>query len=1081
MAQDLRLALKITGDASGLKAEVASAQAAVAGLGTTAAQAGAAGGAGLAPATQAAARTTQAHQAAARAVASTGQAAGITARQMQQLTPQINDVVTSLLGGASPLMVLTQQGGQITQVFGGVRQTFGALLAAITPVGAAALLAGGALAGVVLSLDRNEAVLFDLQQRLRATRADYMALGEAVGQAASRIAETSGASSGDARAAGLAIAGARGFAGGATEIEQLVRLSDDLARVMGTTLPEAAGRFVAKAISDPAAAAREAAQGGIAGFNDALRRQIELMTAAGDRAGATRLVLDQYDRVARGAAEEVSFLARAWRDVENGITGAWGALDRFLERNLRGAAPPAMPGNAAPAIRDNVAVLEADLARLREQTARYPDREAPVTVPGFGFGAPAQLERELVAQIEYLRQQIAGIPAALRDGIAPELARLRPDASVREVREAVAAQARAQNIPEDFALAIAGRESGFRQTGRDGSVLTSPAGAQGVMQLMPGTAAGLGVDPTDQRQNIAGGLQYLGQMLARFGGDRSLAAAAYNAGPGRVQAVIEGRASLPAETQRYVAAVAGGGGRFAPDAARVAAAEDQLRGRDGRAFQVARREADIGVLERALEVPGLDPEAVERYRGALETLRAEIVGLRDPIDEANRRAGDQVALFGQAAGAARELAQAETEGRDAAARAGKSDAEQTLAGMRARQTAQARLTGQLDDAIAVMDRQTAAERTLAAVSGQGTAATREAQVAEFARTEALKYGAEGTDAYTAALQRLAAARRAQLGAGDDAAIRASLIPEQLRQVEQLELRQSLVGSSAASRATATAEQRARQQLAAQGRETTGPAAEEYIARARAIASQTLEVERQEDAWNQVGRIGEQAFDRIGQSLTTAIVEGRAGFSSLKNIGLAVASELTQAFLRLAVLNPIKNAVFGGNSGGLGDLFGSLFGGGGGLPAAPGATDLGGGVSAITLPVLHAGGIVGQDATPTRSLPASLFAGAPRFHSGGMVGPDEQPAILQRGEGVFTAAQMARLGPAGGGSYTFAPTIHFQGDAGSAQDRNALVQAMRGLWLGDLQAAVPGIVSAAKQSLRGDVHRMGADRALGASA
>jgi soluble lytic murein transglycosylase-like protein len=63
----------------------------------------------------------------------------------------------------------------------------------------------------------------------------------------------------------------------------------------------------------------------------------------------------------------------------------------------------------------------------------------------------------------------------------------------------------------------------------------SPVGAQGLMQLMPATARMMGVsDPFDPRQNISGGVTYLGQLLDRFGGNVALAVAGYNAGPTRV-------------------------------------------------------------------------------------------------------------------------------------------------------------------------------------------------------------------------------------------------------------------------------------------------------------------------------------------------------------------------------------------------------------------------------------------------------------------------------------------------------------------------------------------------------------------
>ena len=91
-------------------------------------------------------------------------------------------------------------------------------------------------------------------------------------------------------------------------------------------------------------------------------------------------------------------------------------------------------------------------------------------------------------------------------------------------------------------------ESNFNQSAQSG------AGAQGVMQLMPATAAGLGVtDPFDARQNIMGGAKLLAQNLSMYGGNIDLALAAYNAGPGNVAAY--GGVPPFAETQNYVVKV----------------------------------------------------------------------------------------------------------------------------------------------------------------------------------------------------------------------------------------------------------------------------------------------------------------------------------------------------------------------------------------------------------------------------------------------------------------------------------------------------------------------------------------------
>jgi hypothetical protein len=123
--------------------------------------------------------------------------------------------------------------------------------------------------------------------------------------------------------------------------------------------------------------------------------------------------------------------------------------------------------------------------------------------------------------------------------------------------DAVVKEAQRLGVDPKLALHVLYKETGNL---KNPETARSKAGAIGVMQLMPKTAKGLGVDPMNPEENIRGGITYLKQMMDQFN-DPTLALAAYNAGPGRVNQILRsgrGIEALPRETQNYIRMAEGG-------------------------------------------------------------------------------------------------------------------------------------------------------------------------------------------------------------------------------------------------------------------------------------------------------------------------------------------------------------------------------------------------------------------------------------------------------------------------------------------------------------------------------------------
>jgi soluble lytic murein transglycosylase-like protein len=260
---------------------------------------------------------------------------------------------------------------------------------------------------------------------------------------------------------------------------------------------------------------------------------------ANDRAGLRRAARE-FEALFYGQ------LIRAMRATvpENGFWGQGGGSKIYRQMHDEALADQL-------AARGGLGISDLIVQQLRSgvQAAAGSGAETDARSLATGPPTPVAMQR----RVEAYRQQAAPV-----EGRVAALARLRRQAdalggaaadSLRRFGHEITAAAEAAGIEPALVLAVVVRES----AGDPQAV--SPRGARGLMQLMPATAAELGVrNPDDPAQNIHGGTRYLARMLDRYGGDLELALAAYNAGPGNVDRAGRKVPEFP-ETVRYVAAV----------------------------------------------------------------------------------------------------------------------------------------------------------------------------------------------------------------------------------------------------------------------------------------------------------------------------------------------------------------------------------------------------------------------------------------------------------------------------------------------------------------------------------------------
>ena len=191
-----------------------------------------------------------------------------------------------------------------------------------------------------------------------------------------------------------------------------------------------------------------------------------------------------------------------------------------------------------------------DLSAIRQIQARIAEIEGQFSLPAQqmpGMEFAAKLQQEMDKNVVSAAGKAHTVQSAQGATAVQQAEKSRSDVSNPELARTIRAAAAKYAVDPKLVSSVAEVESGGDQSA------VSSAGAVGVMQLMPETAASLGVNPYDMKSNVEGGAKYLREMLDTFDGDVKKAVAAYNAGPNAVKAY--GGVPPYAETQNYVTSV----------------------------------------------------------------------------------------------------------------------------------------------------------------------------------------------------------------------------------------------------------------------------------------------------------------------------------------------------------------------------------------------------------------------------------------------------------------------------------------------------------------------------------------------
>lgn len=863
-----------------------------------------------------------------------GISSGIAAANTRLLGIQFIQAGSGIATGMPILTTLIQQGHQVADSALAMGLSFkdvaNSAYSMFQAIGGFPVLIGvtavAAMVGLAVSAERQNRALVDLQQTLRATRNDYMDLAVTATAAAKLVAATSTISGADAGAAAKAITSSGAFFGGNTQLTDLIRLSGDLAKVFGTTVPEAAKRL-ADALKDPAAAAKKLADEGFGGMSAAAARSIELLQMSGDKLGAQTKITDAYSQRLKEAAEAATPLEKAIHNLEQAFTST-GESGTSWSKAL---------GDAIT----NIATNGIDgITRLIQAATTAKDwltKNLPTISPDGG------------ATTRDLLQRNGGT------GVLPNTATNVVNDDFRPQLEAAAGTYGVDpQLLARLHLAEAIRKP-------DGTYQDSPTGPVGQMQVAPSTFRGLqklpggeslqGGSLYDAQTNANAGAMLFGILLRKYG-DVSTAVLAYHDGEPKVDAMLAGHGSVSQEALDEARKVGGGysgkgltGG--APMDVSVTAQREALPtppippsygavqgqindayGNAGGTLYVQRQDLAAKLKEQqdALGLAGskvagikgadvVDLEALKnatdeynRISAAVSKLTGEQNNLLTPAEAYVRSLKDQA----PAANAVYEGDQKLIEVREHLNELERSNPGTVTPAVRAA-AASAALelqSGAYKKIVADTELNISGQEKVTAAYGVSYAAVLQATAGNAAYSQALKLYPKDSEAQKAALAGLTEEYLRNAKATEEGKLAADTRNNQ-DSLAYMAKEASLITASTETRTAELAVFKARQEAEKTGIPISEAALQANLASVAAVAKMAATNKQMETSYTDLTNIGVNAFNAVGDAIVQAFTQGGAKAINFGTIFKGVLASVIQQLATLAVINPILNTLFGG--------------------------------------------------------------------------------------------------------------------------------------------------------------------------